>query len=59
MGGGIIILLDSLDRLTHIENQLKWLLDPLPVDLRIIVTTDVETCPQSWRYIKISEMVRL
>ncbi|KAH3749787.1 nephrocystin-3-like [Dreissena polymorpha] len=47
--GGVILVLDSIDRLHQAEVQLKWLLDPLPVDARIIVSAHEETCPQAWR----------
>lgn len=30
--------------------HLKWLLDPLPVDARVVVSVDEDTCPQAWRY---------
>ena len=29
--------------------HLKWLLDPLPVDARVIVSVNEESCPQAWR----------
>lgn len=29
---------------------MKWLIDPLPVNVRVIVSVNVETCPQAWRY---------
>lgn len=29
--------------------HLKWLLDPLPVDARVIVSASENTCPQAWR----------
>lgn len=31
------------------EVHLKWLLDPLPVDARVIVSVTDNTCPQAWR----------
>lgn len=30
---------------------MKWLIDPLPVNVRVIVSVNVETCPQPWRYV--------
>lgn len=30
---------------------MKWLIDPLPVNVRVIVSVNVETCPQAWRYV--------
>ncbi|KAL4217270.1 Nephrocystin-3 [Mactra antiquata] len=47
--GGVILVLDSVDRFQHAETHLKWLLDPLPVDARVIVSAHEDTCPQSWR----------
>ncbi|XP_060562366.1 nephrocystin-3-like [Ruditapes philippinarum] len=47
--GGVILVLDSIDRFHQAETHLKWLLDPLPVDARVIVSASEETCPQSWR----------
>lgn len=29
---------------------MKWLIDPLPVNVRVIVSVNVETCPTAWRY---------
>lgn len=29
---------------------MKWLIDPLPVNVRVIVSVNVETCPPAWRY---------
>lgn len=28
---------------------MKWLIDPLPVNVRVVVSVNVETCPQAWR----------
>ncbi|KAK3582860.1 hypothetical protein CHS0354_012470 [Potamilus streckersoni] len=47
--GGTILVLDSLDRFQQAEVHLQWLLDPLPVDTRIIVSAHEDTCPQPWR----------
>lgn len=47
--GGVILVLDSIDRFHQAEVYLKWLLDPLPVDARVIVSAHEDTCPQSWR----------
>lgn len=44
-----IYLYSNLFLLQQAEIHLKWLLDPLPVDVRVIVTADEETCPQAWR----------
>ncbi|XP_023932198.1 nephrocystin-3-like [Lingula anatina] len=47
--GGVVLALDSVDRFRQGEHHLKWLLDPLPVDFRVVVTVHEDTCPQSWR----------
>ncbi|KAL5005675.1 hypothetical protein ScPMuIL_016833 [Solemya velum] len=47
--GGIILVLDSIDRVQQSEVHLKWLLDPLPVDVCVIVSVCEDTCPQAWR----------
>lgn len=49
MPGGIILVFDSMHRFQKPENHLKWLMDPLPVDLRIIVSVDMNRCPQAWK----------
>ncbi|XP_041374620.1 nephrocystin-3-like [Gigantopelta aegis] len=46
--GGSILVLDSIDRMPQAEVHLKFLLDPLPVDCRVIVSCHDDTC-QSWR----------
>ncbi|XP_053546828.1 nephrocystin-3 [Bombina bombina] len=47
--GNIIIIIDSIDQIEHAEKHMKWLIDPLPVNVRVIVSVNVETCPQAWR----------
>ncbi|MBN3315241.1 NPHP3 protein, partial [Atractosteus spatula] len=47
--GNIIIIIDSIDRIQQAERHMKWLIDPLPVNVRVIVSVNVETCPQAWR----------
>nr|XP_003222256.1 PREDICTED: nephrocystin-3 [Anolis carolinensis] len=47
--GGVIIIIDSIDRSQQAEKHMKWLIDPLPVNVRVIVSVNVETCPQAWR----------
>ena len=39
------------------ELYLKWLLDPLPIEARVIVSAQEETCPQTWRYCIIVEPI--
>ncbi|CAG5131837.1 unnamed protein product, partial [Candidula unifasciata] len=48
--GGVILVLDSVDRFQQADVHLKWLLDPLPVDARVIVSASEETCPPAWRF---------
>ncbi|XP_071103665.1 nephrocystin-3-like [Haliotis cracherodii] len=47
--GGTILILDSIDRFPQVDVHLKWLLDPLPVDARVIVSCHEDTCLQTWR----------
>ncbi|KAM8967655.1 nephrocystin-3 [Pelodytes ibericus] len=47
--GNIIIIIDSIDQIQHSEKHMKWLIDPLPVNVRVIVSVNVESCPQAWR----------
>ncbi|XP_019364397.1 PREDICTED: nephrocystin-3 isoform X2 [Gavialis gangeticus] len=47
--GSIIIIIDSVDQIQQAEKHMKWLIDPLPVNVRVIVSVNVETCPQAWR----------
>ncbi|XP_075442898.1 nephrocystin-3 [Ascaphus truei] len=47
--GNIIIIIDSIDQIQQAENHMKWLIDPLPVNVRVIVSVNVESCPQAWR----------
>ncbi|KAJ6661992.1 hypothetical protein lerEdw1_012839 [Lerista edwardsae] len=46
--GSIIIIIDSIDRIQQAEKHMKWLIDPLPVNVRVVVSVNVETCPQAW-----------
>ncbi|MEE6465850.1 hypothetical protein FKM82_006728 [Ascaphus truei] len=47
--GNIIIIIDSIDQIQQAEKHMKWLIDPLPVNVRVIVSVNVESCPQAWR----------
>uniref|UniRef100_A0A8C5PI97 Nephrocystin-3 n=1 Tax=Leptobrachium leishanense TaxID=445787 RepID=A0A8C5PI97_9ANUR len=47
--GNIIIIIDSIDQIQQSEKYMKWLIDPLPVNVRVIVSVNVESCPQAWR----------
>uniref|UniRef100_A0AAX7V2V3 Nephrocystin-3 n=1 Tax=Astatotilapia calliptera TaxID=8154 RepID=A0AAX7V2V3_ASTCA len=39
----------SLLYIFQAEKHMKWLIDPLPVNVRVVVSVNVETCPQAWR----------
>uniref|UniRef100_A0A671KII1 Nephrocystin-3 n=1 Tax=Sinocyclocheilus anshuiensis TaxID=1608454 RepID=A0A671KII1_9TELE len=47
--GNIIIIIDSIDQIQNAEQHMKWLIDPLPANVRVLVSVNVETCPQAWR----------
>uniref|UniRef100_A0A8C4L567 Nephrocystin-3 n=1 Tax=Equus asinus asinus TaxID=83772 RepID=A0A8C4L567_EQUAS len=47
--GSVIIIIDSIDQVQQVEKHMKWLIDPLPVNVRVIVSVNVETCPPAWR----------
>eukprot|EP00118_Oscarella_pearsei_P007168 m.34072 g.34072 ORF g.34072 m.34072 type:complete len:1310 (+) comp31945_c0_seq3:122-4051(+) len=47
--GGVILVLDSIDKFENGEQHLNWLLDPLPVEARIVVSSNEKTCPDMWR----------
>ncbi|XP_070569543.1 nephrocystin-3-like [Ptychodera flava] len=47
--GGVVLVIDALDQFRNAEIHLKWLLDPLPVDTRVVVSVDMDTCPPAWR----------
>ncbi|MEQ2176323.1 hypothetical protein GOODEAATRI_026755 [Goodea atripinnis] len=47
--GNIIIIIDSIDQIQQAERHMKWLIDPLPVNVRVVVSVNVETCPEAWR----------
>ncbi|XP_011487280.1 nephrocystin-3 isoform X1 [Oryzias latipes] len=47
--GNIIIIIDSIDQIQQAERHMKWLIDPLPANVRVVVSVNVETCPQAWR----------
>ncbi|GAB1294598.1 Nephrocystin-3 [Apodemus speciosus] len=49
--GSIIIIIDSIDQVQQVEKHMKWLIDPLPVNVRVIVSVNVETCPVAWRVV--------
>ncbi|XP_056594291.1 nephrocystin-3 isoform X2 [Triplophysa dalaica] len=47
--GNIVIIIDSIDQIQNAERHMKWLIDPLPANVRVLVSVNVETCPQAWR----------
>ncbi|XP_036862009.2 nephrocystin-3 isoform X1 [Manis javanica] len=47
--GSIIIIIDSIDQVQQVDKHMQWLIDPLPVNVRVIVSVNVETCPPAWR----------
>ncbi|CAH1273997.1 KLC4 [Branchiostoma lanceolatum] len=47
--GGLVLVIDSMDKFQHAESHTKFLLDPLPVDTRVVVSVTEQTCPQAWR----------
>ncbi|XP_006902609.1 PREDICTED: nephrocystin-3 [Elephantulus edwardii] len=47
--GSVLLVIDSVDQVQQVEKHMKWLLDPLPVNVRVIVSVNVETCPPAWR----------
>ena len=47
--GGVVLVLDGADRFKDAESQLAWLLDPLPVDVRVFVAAEEDACPKSWK----------
>eukprot|EP00057_Strongylocentrotus_purpuratus_P034426 XP_795144.4 PREDICTED: nephrocystin-3 [Strongylocentrotus purpuratus] len=49
VAGGITIIIDSLDNLQNRECHLGWLLDPLPVDTRVIASANPENCLPAWK----------
>ncbi|TMS16188.1 Nephrocystin-3 [Larimichthys crocea] len=36
--GNIIIIIDSIDQIQQAERHMKWLIDPLPVNVRVVVS---------------------
>ena len=44
----LVICIDSADRLSDCEKVLEWVQDPLPPDVRVILSVDNNTCPVAW-----------
>lgn len=51
----VIITWLLLSVLKQVEKHMKWLIDPLPVNVRVIVSVNVESCPAAWRYVECAE----
>ncbi|XP_069861523.1 nephrocystin-3 isoform X2 [Dipodomys merriami] len=47
--GSILIVIDSIDQVQQVDKHMSWLIDPLPVNVRVVVSVNVETCPAAWR----------
>ncbi|CAH3024140.1 unnamed protein product, partial [Porites evermanni] len=47
--GGVTLVIDSADRLQGAPSHMQWLLDPLPVGARVILSVTESTCPIAWR----------
>lgn len=47
--GGVTLVIDSADRLQGAPSHMQWLLDPLPVGARVILSVTESTCPMAWR----------
>ena len=47
--GGVTLVIDSADRLQGAPSHMQWLLDPLPVGARVIMSVTESTCPLAWR----------
>ncbi|KAF6019258.1 NPHP3 [Bugula neritina] len=49
ISGGVTVVIDGLDKFQQGDIHLRWLLDPLPVDSRVIVSANEETCAPAWK----------
>lgn len=45
---GVIVVIDGADLLNNGVEHLKWLLDPLPVPLRVVISVSSEDHPRQW-----------
>ena len=46
--GGVVVVIDGADCIANI-GQLKWLLDPLPFSVRVVVAVSSERFPEKWK----------
>nr|CAB3264423.1 nephrocystin-3-like [Phallusia mammillata] len=47
----ILLVVDSLDLLKDAQRNFHWLLDPLHVGVRVVISVGVDSCPEEWRHI--------
>ncbi|KAI5933538.1 Nephrocystin-3 [Manis javanica] len=56
--GSITIIIDSIDQVQiefcfcifkQVDKHMQWLIDPLPMNMRVIVSVNMETYPPAWR----------
>ncbi|XP_077974525.1 nephrocystin-3-like [Styela clava] len=45
----VLLAIDSMDMITDSSKHFKWLLDPLPVGLRVVISVGANSCPDIWR----------
>ncbi|XP_065186821.1 nephrocystin-3-like isoform X2 [Sycon ciliatum] len=45
---GVVLVLDGIERIED-QSKLSWLLEPLPVETRVIVACSRDLCPLKWR----------
>ena len=45
---GVLVIIDGADIIENIS-QLKWLLDPLPFSVRVIISVSSENFPEKWK----------
>eukprot|EP00794_Sanderia_malayensis_P004721 gene4721-5344_t len=46
---GIIVVIDGADNLMGISSYMKWVVDPLPVGCRLVISVTNDNCPKEWR----------
>ncbi len=51
------VVVDNVHAMGEPEAKLDWLLDPLPINVRVIVSTTKPRCPQQWRCAHVSPVV--
>jgi hypothetical protein len=48
-GGMAVIIIDGADLIKECEHSLYWLLQPLPNNIRVVLSANEENYPDSWR----------